>query len=399
MSFSVRPAALFAFADTLFYADIGDPFGPTGPVPLTDGLAASYRYDNTPYVEQYLTCDTGPGVLMRSIHDETTKYRAAVIAANEHFAQGLQHSAAALVDSAVFYANHDRTAAEDLDRSYHAGTHITPLDRHIDVTSQPQRPAAVLHRPPGTNGPIPDVVEEILGLAGWFTIGTEAQNVFADLTGFDLRTWLTERVGGDWDQIATVRNATRNLARFDQRASAVVADGLTTMLYSWTGNAAIEAQDYFDRVANALRNRAESLYHISLTYDSILLFLDHVLKPAFEDAIGAIVDLMVLFVTVLIFAPEAGVLLLEGVGEAEVLTLLFGTEVAELVEIVDGLAAIWTVLQSIYADLLVGLSAAINSLLARHGVVDTVPSGSYHNDSLPQGRPSFPGVDEPYRRR
>ena len=131
------------------------------------------------------------------------------------------------------------------------------------------RPAAELVTP-AASPPIPDLVNNILGgkqyISPSYWLGWAADKV----CGVNPWSWVAEQFAGDWNAAATAGAAVKNLGEFNQvYAEAITNATKQTVPDDWSGNAAAQAERYFQGVAQALTEQVSALNAVAGQFHSL----------------------------------------------------------------------------------------------------------------------------------
>lgn len=372
--FNVNPAALEAFAKTLSDVNTQAP------------LEWKYLIDNGEYTDKWVHLGSGDGgLIFQAIVDKTNQVHDTLVAQSYALRTALSESSDGLLRSAAEYRNHDNASAQKLDAAYKPGG-VVPLDFTVEAGAKPEDPSAKLEEP-GEEGAVPDMVQQILDGAGYFS---ESDLVFKilDLCGFDVMGWVKERFVGDFGAIARAKNAIEALGEFDEVAAANVAEGTTTMLASWTGNAADGAHSYFDQLANAIEGRGAMLARLKGRYTGVLVGIQE-LGASLEGAITGAIDAAVEAAAAL---AAAGCL--QEVPVIDVLIDIIGAwRVTKVINEIHKVFSIWNWTWSAHEGLM-GIIAGLVGELSSYDISTELPSTSYYNPS--QGPPPKHEDDVPH---
>lgn len=268
----MKPAKLDLFADTLGQAD--------------DGLATKYVNQAVDYCDRWVKLKSGSdgmlfGLLVGKVNDLSAKidgnYRTV--------SSKLDDSADGLHDSSRDYKKQELATARHLDEVYKPGG-VTPLDDGVDTDAPKKDPTSVLTEP-GADGAVPDLVQQILDGAGFFSESALVLKIIS-VCGLDVEGWVKERFAGDFEAVAKSRNAVKNLAKFDDEAASTVAAGASDMFDHWHGSAASGARSYFDKMANGVESHSLELQKVAQRYDAIVIAI----QQAGSFIINALTDLI-----------------------------------------------------------------------------------------------------------
>ena len=376
--FTVNPAALETFGKVL------------SDVTPDAGLERKYLLDNGDYTDKWVHLGSGQGgLIFQAIVDKTNQIHESLVAQNMLIRTTLSESSDGLLASAAEYRKHDHASAQHLDSVYQPGG-VTPLDFTVNAATKSEDPSAKLVEP-GEDGAVPDMVQQILDGAGYFS---ESDLVFKilNLCGLDVMGWVKERFVGDFAAIARVKNAIHALSGFDNVAATNLAEGANTMLASWTGNAADGAHSYFDQLANALEGRGSMLNQLSGKYTAVLVGIQQ-LGSALEGAITGAIDAAVEAAAAL---AAAGCL--QEVPVLDVLMDIIGAwRVTKVINKIHEVFSIWNWTWSANEGLM-GTITGLVGILGSYNIADKLPKTSYYNPSLGPAPTYNGGQDTPHGR-
>lgn len=265
-SFSVRPAALRGYADTISGAATGG------------GLNLAHLYYARPdsYVDRWVKIDTSSGLsnLFELILSSNSTLVGNLHTTYGDIASKLSMSGVALAGSAGVYATTDEAVSARIDKLMPGVGAPVKLAEEVDGGSADD-PTEPLDETPESEAPIPDPVHWIMDTAGWLSITSDVLKI-ASLFHIDPMASLTKALAGDYTKVAQAGNAAKALAEFEQNSAQAIMDGLDKMSHGWTGNAADQAANYFTTFANALDAHADELEQVSNKYALIVQALSEV---------------------------------------------------------------------------------------------------------------------------
>jgi uncharacterized protein YukE len=374
--FTVNPAALETFAKTLSDVNTEAP------------LEWKYLIDNGDYTDKWVHLGGGDGgLIFQAIVDKTNQVHDTLVAQSYALRTALSESSDGLLRSAAEYRKDDHASAQQLDAAYKPGG-VAPLDFTVEAGAKPEDPSAKLVEP-GEEGAVPDMVQQILDGAGYFSESDLVIKIL-NLCGLDVMGWVKERFVGDFGAIARAKNAIEALGEFDEIAAANVAEGTSTMLASWTGNAADGAHSYFDQLANAIEGRGSMLGRLTGKYTAVLVGVQE-LGAALEGAITGAIDAAIEAAAAL---AAAGCL--QEVPVVDVLIDIVGAwRVTKIIDAVHHVFSIWNWTWSAHEGLM-GLIAGLVGVISDYNLADDLPATSYYNPS--QGPPPKHEDDIPHGR-
>jgi hypothetical protein len=359
--FSVKPDALDTYSKVL------------SDLTVDHGLERKYLIDASGYADKWIKLDGGQGgLIFQAIVGKTNDIHQELITENSLITTTLGESASGLTSSAAEYRKHDLGSAQRIDSVYKPGG-VVPLDFSVDDTQPLADPSAKLVEP-GEDGAVPDMVQQILDGAGYFS---ESDLVFKILNwcGLDVMGWVKEKFLGDFAAIARVKNAIQRLAEFDEVAATGIAEGADIMLKSWTGNAADAARAYFDQLANAVEGRSAALKALSSRYTAVLVGVQQA-GSAIEGGITAAID-----AAVEAAAAVAAAGCLQEVPGLDVLMDIIGAwRVTKVINKVHEVFNIWNITWSSHEGLM-GAIAGLVGILGDYHLTGKLPKLGYYNAS------------------
>jgi uncharacterized protein YukE len=369
--FSVQPAALTSFANTLCPAV-------TGGSPSSAGQGLDYKFIFTAgnYVDQWVKLPDGAGgLIFNMIVDATDQLAEQLNADYSTISQLLVASANGLNSSATTYRGQDHASAQRVDAAYKPAG-VTPLTDVVDVSSPAVDPASVLSEP-SDDGAVPDFAQQVLDGVGYFS-ETELVLKILDLCGLKVEDWVKERLAGDFKAVAKCRNAVINLGKFEDAAATAVAEGTSTLMKSWNGSAASAAQSYFDQLADGLGEHANTLSSIAQKLDEVVVAI----QQGGSAIMGGITAALDAAVEAGISAAAAGAT--EAIPGLDILTDIIGAwKVTEVVNKVHELGTIWGYVWT-------GLQGSMAAIMTTIGMLQSysstikLPGAGYANAALGQ---------------
>lgn len=369
--FSVQPAALTSFANTLCPAATGGTNGAPG-----QGLDAKFVFTAENYADQWVKLDPSAGSwAFGLVVDAMNQLVAQLDADYSTISQLLSASANGLSTSAATYRAQDHASAQRVDAAYKPAG-ITPLTDDVDVSSPAVDPASFLTEP-SEDGAVPDFAQQILDGVGYFS-ETELVLKILDLCGLKVEDWVKVRVAGDFKAVAKCRNAIINLGKFEDAAATTIAEGTSTLMKSWQGMAARGAQNYFDQFANALGEHSNTLSSIAQKLDAVIVAMQQG-GSAITGGITALLD-----VAAEAAVSAAAAAATEAIPGLDVLTDIIGAwKVTEVIKKVHELGTIWGYVWGVL-QLATGAIIGIIGRLQNFSSSIQLPSAGYANAALGQ---------------
>ncbi len=373
--FSVRPEALDAYAKI-----VADPGG------ASSALDYKYVIDAGKYIQDKVKLEDGAGgMFFNAIADKTKDVQQQLISDNTAINAVLVESGNGLTTSAQAYRKNDQSTAQNLDSKYQPAG-VTKLDFKVDDNAPMADPATKLTEP-GEEGAVPDLVQQILDGAGYFS---ESDLVLKILgwCGLDVMGWVKERFFGDFGAVAKVKNAIQHLSEFDAVAATNIAEGADIMLKSWSGNAADGARSYFDQLANAIEGRSVALGQLAQKYNDVLVGIQQC-GSALEGLITGAID-----AAIEAAAAVAAAGCLQEVPGLDILMDIIGAwRVTKVIDKVHEVLGYWNWAWSA-SEAAIGISGGLTGILSSYNVAAKLPKLGYYNPS--QG--PAPKNDEPDRK-
>jgi uncharacterized protein YukE len=373
--FSVRPEALDAYAKI-----VADPGG------AESSMDHKYLIDAGSYIQDKVKLEDGAGgLLFGAVVGKTKEVQQQLISDNSAIDTVLIESGNGLTTSAQAYRKNEHSSAQNIDAQYKPGG-ITERDFKVDDTAPMVDPATKLVEP-SEEGAVPDVVQQILDGAGYFS---ESDLVFKILgwCGLHVMDWVKEKFSGDFAAIAKVKSAIEHLGEFDEAVATDLGEGADMMLKSWSGNAADGAKSYFDQMANAIEGRSAALKQLSSKYNDVLVGVQQA-ASAVEGAITAAIDAAV---EAAVAVAAAGCL--QEVPGLDILMDIIGAwRVTKVIDKVHEVAGVWNLVWT-GSEGFMGAAAGLTGILGSYDVGAKLPKIGYYNPS--QG--PAPKYDEPDRK-
>ena len=357
--FSVKPDALDNYAEVL------------DSLKVDKGLERKYLLDYGSYADKWVELGQGEGgVIFMSIVGKTHDIHEQLVAQNSAITTCLFESADGLTKAADVYRKQDTKSAQHIDSVYKpAGVPESEVD--VNDSAPLADPSAKLTEP-GEEGAIPDMVQQILDGAGYFS---ESDLVLKILgwCGLDVMGWVKDKFVGDFKAIAHVKNALEKLGEFDEVAATNVAEGADIMLKSWTGNAATGARGYFTQLANALSARSSALSKLSSNYGAILVGIQEAgstLEGAITGAIDAAIEAA---------AAVAAAGCLQEIPGVDVLAdIIGGWRVVKVIDKVHEVFGTWNWIWSAHEGILAIITGLVGTLTSAK-VEDKLPKIGYYD--------------------
>lgn len=229
-SFSVSPDEIDTFASVVF--------------------ARSLAFlDGGEYIKLWaVTNVVGTGGMIDPVREQTRAYGDAAAAMMDAAWKSLNASSTELHDTADMYreTEDDATAQAAQD----AGLPATP--HNFDVYSS-------LPQPSGSELPAPVTTDET-DYWSWADLGMNIATLSPSgivldvlaMLGIDFGGWLSTYLVGDWTEIGLASVAFDNLGAFVLNEGQFLRVGISRLFFTWKGNAANEAGDYFIELTEAL---------------------------------------------------------------------------------------------------------------------------------------------------
>ncbi|MFC7451228.1 hypothetical protein [Rhodococcus daqingensis] len=218
------------------------------------------------------------------------------------------------------------------------------------------KPAEAL-RPPEGSDPIPDLLEDALGLSV-LSPSFYVQKFCESIFGVNPWDWAAEQLSGDWDGVKRAGDAVHNLAAYNAAVGASIRDGIEALDGSWHGAAADSARRYFDDLAKSVARQEGPLKDIGMQMDQLAIAM-YELSKAVGDALSSITDKAII---ALVEIAAGEMLIASGFGAAAAagsfaLAALQVTEMlAKWNAILDHWTKTWSTVQALMAGI-VGTAA------------------------------------------
>jgi uncharacterized protein YukE len=369
--FSVKPAALTSFATTLCPAVTGGSAASAG-----QGLDYKFVFTAGNYADHWLKLpDDASGLAFGLVVDATNQLAEQLDADYATISQLLVGSANGLNTSATTYREQDHASAQRVDAAYRPAG-VTPLTDVVDISSPAVDPASFLTEP-SEDGAVPDLVQQVLDGVGYFS-ETELALKILDLCGLKVEDWVKDKLAGDFKAFAKCRNAVINLGKFEDAAATTIAEGTSTLMKAWQGQAAGGAQNYFNQLADALGEHANTLSSIGQKLEAVVVAI----QQGGSAIMGGLTAAMDAAIEAALSAGAAAAT--EAIPGLDVLTDIIGAwKVTEVINKVKELGTIWgyvwTGLQGSMAAI-VGLIGWLQNLSSSI----KLPSAGYANAALGQ---------------
>ncbi len=114
---------------------------------------------------------------------------------------------------------------------------------------------------PEPSDPVPDLVEIGLGFnlisPTWYV-----QQFLSTVIGLDPLDWIAQQVAGNWEDVQRAGAAIQNLGKYNEALAESIRSGAHGVQQSWHGNAAENADAYFEDLANAVDAQVKGLGQI-----------------------------------------------------------------------------------------------------------------------------------------
>lgn len=274
-NFTVKPAALRTFAEVL-----------SGP-----GTSYSYQafIDADDYVGKWIELPDGDtGLLFNELTGPTKSVAEALSLDYGQLNTGLIESASGLTTAATAYATTEAANNAKVDAIFPDVTpEALPSDSGAGTGSAGAMPRDALTEPGGEAG-IPDFVDYVMQPTGLLS-PTHWILKLLGIFGINPVEWATEKLTGNLDAVAHVKNALEKLAEFDGTMSTGISAGAGAMMTDWTGNAADACTDYMAKLADAVDSHSAQLTSVSSYYNDFVVAIQQ-FGSTLESLLGIFVD-------------------------------------------------------------------------------------------------------------
>lgn len=122
----------------------------------------------------------------------------------------------------------------------------------------PEPPAALL-TDPTTSDPVPDLLENVIGISQYISLSYWVGEAVDLILGFNPFEWVAEQFAGDWEAVQKAGVALENLGEFNVEFGLAIKSGLDAVAHNWTGNAAAAANTYFSGLSQTIRDQQNEL--------------------------------------------------------------------------------------------------------------------------------------------
>jgi hypothetical protein len=233
------------------------------------------------------------------------------------------------------------------------------------MTEQPNAHLA----PPGAADPIPDALEDIVGLqyispSYWFE---KALTTVFDWNPYELAA---QQVAGDWEAVRKAGDAVKNLADFNIAHADAVKAASADVAHSWRGNAADAATSYFAGLADGLDAQSSGLSAIAGQLDQMALGM-YETQQAIKGLLSTLTDQLIVFGVELAATAALSATVVGGVAVGAAAAFQVTRILATWDSVVTCWTAAWNVAQAAIG-LISGYLAGINGVDVR-----PLPGASY----------------------
>jgi len=130
--------------------------------------------------------------------------------------------------------------------------------------------SAVLHTPYPVD-PIPDLLDEIIGITDWVSPGALLRKAIEFALGEDPAMELIEKFTGDWEEVSTVSSAVTQVGEYFGQVGLDVETVRAELMQTWEGNAASGASAYFEELALAIDELRGPMDEIADAYQTLAI--------------------------------------------------------------------------------------------------------------------------------
>lgn len=202
--------------------------------------------------------------------------------------------------------------------------------------------------------------------------------------------WANEKLTGNLDAVAHVKNALEKLAEFDGSMADGISSGAGTMLHDWTGNAADACTDYMAKLADAVTDHATQLTSVSNYYNEFVVTIQQ-FGSALESLLGIFADKLAVAASCI----SAAVCLAEIPGVDALVAIIGAAKVYQCYESWEEVTKAFDIVMT-GAHGVIAITTGLASSLSSYTISDTLPKVGYYNAA--QGpAPDYNAPDEPHR--
>jgi hypothetical protein len=378
-NFTVKPAALRTFSEVL------------------SGPDTSYSYqaliDAGDYVDKWVVLPDGDTGLL--FNEMTSRTKSVAEALNLEYGQldtTLIESSNGLTTSATKYANTEAANNARVDASLpDVKPEALPAD-DSDRGSTEAMPRDDLTEPSEEAG-IPEFVDYVMQPTGLLS-PTHWILKLLGIFGINPVEWANEKLTGNLDAVAHVKNALENLAEFDGTMADGISSGARTMLYDWSGHAADSCTDYMAKLGDALTDHASQLTTVSGYYNDFVVTIQQ-FGSTLESLLGIFADKMAVAAACI---AGAGCLA-EVPGVDAIVAIIGAAKVYECYEAWEDVTKAFDIVMT-GAHGVLAITTGLASSLSSYTITDTLPKIGYYNAAQgpapdynapdPTGRPGGP---------
>jgi len=357
-TFTVKPAALRIFAEVLA------------------GPSTSYSYqaliDAEDYVDKWVDLPDGDTGLL--FNELTSRTKSVAEALNLDYGQldtTLIESSDGLGTSATTYANTEAANNARVDTILpDVKPEALPAD-DSDRGSTGAMPRDDLTEPSEEAG-IPEFVDYVVQPTGLLS-PTHWILKLLGIFGIKPLEWANEKLTGNLDAVAHVKNALENLTEFDNTMAEGISSGARTMLYDWTGHAADACADYMATLGDALTEHAGQLTEVSGYYNDFVVTIQQ-FGSALESLLGIFADKLAVAA-----ACVAGAgCLAEVPGVDAIVAIIGAAKVYQCYEAWEEVTKAFDIVMT-GAHGVLAITTGLASSLSSYTISDTLPKVGYYN--------------------
>lgn len=357
-NFTVKPAALRTFANEL------------------SGPSTSYSYqaliDAGEYVGTWVELPDGDtGLLFSELTSRTKSVAESLDLDYGQLDTTLIESSTGLSTSATEYANTEAANNVRVDAILPDIEPESLPTGETDRGSTGSMPSDNLTEPSEEAG-IPEFVDYVMQPTGLLS-PTHWILKLLGIFGINPIEWANEKLTGNLDAVAHVKNALENLAEFDNTMADGIRTGASTMLYDWTGHAADACTDYMAELADALTDHASQLTKVSGYYNDFVVTIQQ-FGSALESLLGIFADKMAVAA-----ACVAGAGCLAEVPGVDVVVAIIGAaKVYQCYEAWEEVTKAFDIVMT-GAHGVLAITTGLASSLSSYTITDTLPTVGFYN--------------------
>jgi hypothetical protein len=185
--------------------------------------------------------------------------------------------------------------------------------------------------------------------------------------------WANEKLTGNLDAVAHVKNALENLAEFDTTMAAGIGSGAGTMFHDWTGHAADACTDYLAELADALTDHAGQLTKVSTYYNDFVVTIQQ-FGSALESLLGIFADKL----AVAAACVAAAGCLAEVPGVDAIVAIIGAAKVYQCYTAWEEVTKAFDIVMT-GAHGVLAITTGLASSLSSYTISDTLPKVGYYN--------------------